>query len=793
MKILLSWIKEFVDLGDVSYEDIAKKLTDSGFEVEEVINKAKGLENVIAAKITKIVKHPNADKLVVCQTDIGNGKSLQIVTGATNMKLGDIVPLAQDGSNLPCGAQIKSGTIRGENSDGMFCGGDELGINNSIYDGAETYGLLILKPNVKPGTPIAEVLGLDEIIFDVKVLPNRPDCNSIMGLAREISALLNKKFIKPDLSYKTAMLKNDINVKVENFDLCSRYMGAKIINVKNNESPEWMKRRLTLLGHTPRNFFVDITNYILLEIGQPMHAFDVSKIDGNEIIVRNAKNNERIKALDGKEYDLKESNLVIADSKKPLVIAGIMGGEESGTYSETKNVFLESAVFNYASIRRTSYALGLSSDSSVRYSKGVYFESADIGMKRALNLIYTLKAGDIVEPIKDVYGEKPKEKIVVSNSFKINERLALNVSNDEMIDILNRLEISTIEEKGNLISKVPTFRTDIERECDICEEIGRVYGLDKISSDNISSTKFQSVGEITLNQKNINAIKTATAYEGFNEMISYQFISPKLIQNLNQNPDEFIKISNPIGQDYSIMRKSLVPANLNAISYNQKQGNKNIFLFELARVFIPKSLPLKELPNELNYLCLSACAEGEDFYTLKNSLNKIFACMNINLEYKSSSNEFLHPGVTADIYLYNKKIGVIGKVHPLVLKNFEISKDVYIAEIDLTNIITKNTEKRTVIAPPKFPSIERDVALIVKKDVPVANLLSTIKKNLSTNVENAYVFDVYEGSQVESNCKSVAIKFFIKQSEKTLNENELNAVMQKVIDYEIKENGAKLR
>ncbi|MDD4110666.1 MAG: phenylalanine--tRNA ligase subunit beta [Clostridia bacterium] len=792
MKVLLSWINDFVDIEGIEVKEIGKLLTDSGFEIEEIIDKAKGLENVIAAKIVQIKKHPNADKLVICQTDIGNGKGLQVVTGATNMKEGDLVPLALDGANLPCGVSIKNNVIRGAESNGMFCGGDELGIDNTIYKGAETYGLLILKNDVIPGTPMAEVLGLNEIVLDVNVLPNRPDCNSILGIAREISALTKRPLKEVDVSYTTEKLDKKVYIKVENFDLCNRYIGTIVENIKNGESPTWMQKRLKLLDHTPHNLLVDITNYVLLEIGQPMHAFDMDKIDGKQLFIRAAKSGENIKALDGKVYKLESSNLVIADTDKPLVIAGIIGGKESGTYPETKDVLLESAVFNYANIRRTSHAIGLSSDSSVRFSKGVYFNSAELGMKRALNLISMLKAGKINEISYDVYENSPETIIVKSEVSRINERLALDVSAKEMVSILNRLGIETTEKNGILTSYIPDYRTDIERECDICEEVGRIYGLNNIKTDN-TTTAFQPIGEKLLSQKNIDTIKVATAAEGFNEMISYQFISPKIIENLNQNPNEFIKLANPIGLEYSIMRKSLVPAALSAISYNQKIGNKDLYLFELARVFLPKALPLIELPNETNFLCLSVCSEGEDFYTLKNSLDKILQAMNITLEYRSSKNEFLHPGVTADIYLHNKKIGIIGKVHPVVLERFEIVKDVYIAEIDLSYILTKNPEYRFVVAPPKFPNIERDIALIVNKDVTASSLLGIIKKNFKNEIENAYIFDIYEGNQIGEGFKSVAIKLQIKQPEKTLNEEEISKIVTRVIVMQEKENGAKLR
>ena len=391
MKVLLSWINDYVDTSSLDLKTLTKGLTDAGFEVEEIIDKAKGLERVVVANITSIEKHPDADKLVVCQANYGFGTT-QIVTHADNMKVGDNVPLALDGANLPNGAVIKNGSLRGVTSNGMFCAGEELCIDNSIYPGAEVDGLLILEEDLEPGTPIAEVLGLTEVVLDVNVLPNRADCNSIYGIAKEIGAIFDLPVKDLDLNYATKSTKQ-IEVEVENFELCPRYQSVVVENVKNVASPSWMQKRLTLLGHTPHSLYVDITNYVLLEVGQPMHAFDLSKIKGEKIVVRCAKDGEKLLTLDEKEHELKENNLVIANVDEPMVIAGIMGGMESGTYETTKDVMLESANFNYANIRRSSHALGMMSDSSIRFSKGVNVENTQIGLFRALNIISTLGVG----------------------------------------------------------------------------------------------------------------------------------------------------------------------------------------------------------------------------------------------------------------------------------------------------------------------------------------------------------------------------------------------------------------
>ncbi len=790
MKVLLSWINDYVDTSSIELKTLTKGLTDAGFEVEDVIDKAKGLEKVVVSKITDIRPHPNADKLVICSADYGFGKT-EIVTHATNMKTGDLVPLALVGAHLPNGAEIKSGNLRGVESNGMFCAGEELGIDNSIYPNAEVDGLLILESGLKLGTPIAEVLKLDEIVLDINVLPNRADCNSIYGIAKEIGAIFSLPIKPLDLTYKTNSSKK-IDVDVLDYDLCPRYEATVVENVKNGASPDWMQRRLKLLDHSPHSLYVDITNYVLLEVGQPMHAFDLSKIEGGKIIVRRAKANEKLLALDNNEYTLNENNLVIANAVTPMVIAGIMGGVHSGTYPDTKNVLLESANFHFANIRRSSHALGLSSDSSIRYSKGVNIGNTDIGMKRALNLISKLNAGDISSVTVDKNCGLPNLSTVESKVQSINDRLGLNIDKVQMIEILNRLGINTISKGETLISTIPEERTDIERECDICEEVGRIYGLDNISIDDSTATDFSTVGELTVEQKNINRLKIASAMYGYNETLTWQFGGPKLIASALMDENEHIKIANPIGQDYSIMRRSLIPNMLNTISFNLKQGNKDLKLFELARVFIPKQLPITELPDEHNNLCISLTGDY-DFYRLKNDLNKILASIGIKLEYRASQRQQMHPGICADVYLYNRPIGVIGEVHPKVRKNFDIAQKVFVAEINLTNAITRLNDRHTGNAPEKLPHISRDLAIVLDKDVPASKIIETAIKADRQNVVECKIFDVYMSESLGENKKSVAMSLSIRQGEKPLSENEITPIVNRVLDAEIKNLKAKLR
>ena len=793
MKVLLSWINDYVDTSNIELKTLVKGLTDAGFEVEEVIDKSAGLDHVIVANITEITRHPNADKLVVCQCTYGFGKT-QIVTHATNMKVGDNVALALDGANLPCGACIKNGELRGVASNGMFCGGDELGINDSIYPGASVDGLLILAPDCVPGTPVAEVLGLNEVVLDVNVLPNRADCNSIYGIAKEIGAIFSLPVKPLDLTY-TATGSRTVDVIVEATDLCPRYESVVVENVKNGVSPAIMQKRLTLLDHTPHSLYVDITNYVLLEVGQPMHAFDLSKIAGNKIIVRRAKENEKLLTLDEKEHELTKDNLVIANANEPMVIAGIMGGVESGTYETTTDVMLESANFNFANIRRSSHALGMLSDSCIRYSKGVNIENTEVGLKRALNIITKLNAGTISKQIVDVHTELPKLRQVISSVTRINERLGLTIPAEEMVKILNSLDIATIIDKQDsdkLVSTIPCERTDIERECDICEEVGRIYGLDKISIEDSTSTDFHTVGELTVEQKNINKLKVNSALFGFDETLTWQFGSPKTIQNAGLDLSKHIVIANPIGQDYSVVRTSLMPGMLNTISFNLKQGNKNLKLFELARVFIAKQLPLTELPDEHNNLCLSLTGDY-DFYNLKNRLNKIMASIGVTLEYRQAQSHMFHPGICADIHLYNRKIGEIGEVHPTILKNFDINQKVFMAEINLSNVICRLNDRHTGSAPDKLPYITRDLAIVVDCDTPASEIIKVALKADKQNIVSAKVFDVYVSDTLGEHKKSVAFTLSISQGEKPLAETEISPIVDRVLQAEISTLNASLR
>ncbi len=792
MKVLYSWLNDFVDLSDTQPEQIVDALTSVGMEVEEFVDLKKGLENVIVSKILEIKKHPNADKLVVCKVDVGGGETKQIVTGATNMKVGDSVPLALHGAHLPNGQTILSGEIRGEKSEGMFCGGDEVGVTEAMYKGAGVYGLLILNQGEKVGAPLAEALGLNDAIYDVNVLPNRPDANSVVYIALEVAAKLNKKFKMPNLSYNSVKGNCPIDVEVKNFNECSRYMGCYVKNVKNVESPALIKRRLALVGHTPHSFLVDVTNYVLHEMGQPMHAFDADHIYGGKIIVRNAEN-ERLKTLDDKDRVL-TNELCICDANKPLVIAGIMGGMESGTFETTKNIFLESAVFDYTTIRKNSRKLGLSSDSSFRYSKGIHFGSAELGLRRALSLISEYNAGEIVADIKDVYKTKPETRTIEVSINKLNKILALKVSGEECVKILNNLMFNASVKGDKLTVVVPAHRTDCERDCDIIEEVGRSIGFDKVKVEDASLTKTIFKGGLTNEQTNINKIKNLLVGDGASEIITFQFIGPDLIEKANMHSANSIKLINPLGKEYSLMRTSLLPAGLYTASRNYKQGSRSLKLFEIAHVFNAKSLPLSELPSETNSLAIIEVGSEYNYYTLKQTLDLIAEMFRVEFEYRRVTiNRTFHTGRAAEVYLYNRRIGVIGELHPTVCENFEIKERAYALEIDLTELLKRKMNAKQTSAVSKFQTINRDLALVVNKDVEAAKIIKCIKGCDKQYIEDAVIFDVYEGEQVEKGKKSVAVKYYIRQIDKSLTDTEINEITNKIIGNCAKFLGATLR
>lgn len=796
MKLPLSWLKEYVDIGDISAKELADKLLNIGFEVEEIIELGKDIINVKSGKIISIEKHPNADKLKICTTDMGDYQTV-IVTGAPNVNQGDIVPVALDDSYLPANKHIVKSELRGVLSNGMFCSGSELGIDNSVIDGAEIDGLLILPNDTPLGVDIRDILGLNETILDVSVTSNRPDCQSIYGLSREIATILNKQIKSLDLEYKTYKQERDIpSVKIENTEICPIYSGRLIKDIKIQTSPKWMRDRLRYMGIRSINNVVDITNYVLMEIGQPLHAFDINLVDG-AINVRNAKANENIVALDGKKYDLSTDMLVIADDKKPLAIAGVMGGEYSGINNDTNTVFLETARFAKGSVRSTSRKLGLRSDSSAKYEKGVDFYCVETGRERALSLFDKLGAGKVCDCKVDAGVTIPNKKVILTSAQKICDLIGIDIQVNVMTTILTNLGIQVDEKDGVMTCTIPLYREDIDNYTDLAEEVIRYYGYDNITSSFITFAH-PTVGGASVRQKNVEKIKDVMVSFGGYEALTYSFISEKQYDLLGYSKDSeirrYISILNPLSEDLSVMRTQLIGSMLNSVYLNLSRRNNDFRLFEVAKTYIPQSLPITKLPDEKETLSFAFVGENEDFYKVKEVVKAVLDTLGVEFSLKRSEKQFLHPGISADVVdCDNEILGSFGKLHPKTADAFKIEGNVYVCEITLEKYITNEPKIKKFSSLPKFQVIDRDIAMIVGEEITIGEIIETIKTAGGKWCESVELFDIYRGSQIEKGKKSVAFKIYIRCDERTLVDAEIQSFMSEIINSLTEKYNAQLR
>lgn len=795
MKLPINWLKEFVDI-DITPDELAAKLISAGFEVEEIIKQGDNLTNTVTGRITKIERHPNAEKLVICTVDIG-GKTVTIVTGATNVAEGNVVPTALDNAILPCGKNIKSSPLRGVMSEGMLCSGEELCIDDSVIAGAEVDGILILPDNTPLGLDIRKLIGLDDCILDISVTPNRTDCQSIYGISREVAALTGKKLKAPALAKLGDKVNKNQSVKVDiiDYDICSRYIAAKVVDVKVAPSPKWMQERLIACGIRPINNIVDITNYVLLEVGQPMHAFDCEYIKGGQLKARHAVPGEQITALDGKVYTLTADMAVIADDERPLAIAGVMGGEESGVTDSTVTVVFEAARFPRAAIRHTSRALGLSSASSVMFSRGLDYASPALGMERALELAAALGCGNVTNNVVDVNKGAPELKPVRVSVAKINALLGISVEISVITDILNALGIDTIV-KGDIIEcKIPVFRQDIEHDADIAEEIIRYYGYDKlpgtlpVAKENVFAAK----PKLTCH---IDKVKEVMSGLGYNEAVTYSFINPALLKGLRLDEDDYrqkyISIINPLSEEYAAMRTTMLPNMLNVAAFNQNRKNNDIRFFEVARVYIPKELPLTELPEERTTLAVVSTGKAESFFTLKGAIEEVLACFGHTLNVKRSAQPFLHTGRSADILINNRAVGYFGQIHPLVAQEYGTSADTFVAELNFESV-ARSKPMTKIVLPPKYQAIERDLAFVISREYSAGEIGSYILKTGGKVLESVELFDIYEGGQIEAGHKSMAYALVFRDADKTLKDEDVAPVINKIVRGLSYRYGAKLR
>lgn len=801
----LSWIKEYVDI-DITPQELQDKLFSCGFEVEELYEVGKDISKVVVGYVMECEPIPDTH-LHVCQVDCGEHGKFQICCGADNVVAGKKFPTALVGATVYATAKdhktvegvmtIGKGKLRGHESHGMLCSGVELGVSENMYPGAGYNGLLVLPDDAPVGADVKPILGLDDWMFDIAITANRPDCQSVYGISREIAAVLEKDLKEPDLSYtETDSELEGFKVNVDCPDLCPRYSAHYVTDVKIGEAPAWMKRRLALVGIDSISNVVDITNYILMELGQPMHAFDLSTLEGNAINVRRANDNEQIVTLDGQELTLTNANMVICDGVKPVALAGIMGGLNSEIRDTTSSVLFECAKFARDNIRRTSRALGKRSDSSARYEKGVDEYTTVMAMKRALHLIEELNCGKVSRTHVDVNtGNSVEPKELTVSIEKVNNCLGITVPDEDIIRIMNNLAFTPKIAGDSLILQVPAFREDIENYQDIAEEVIRMYGYEHITPTFMPSAKV-TLGGQNLTQKSELRLKNALCSIGAYECIHYSFFSPSDLDMLKLPEDDVkrqaIKIMNPISEELSIMRTTLAASMINAIVRNQKKGNLEGRLFEIGNVFIPKSLPLTEYPDERTKLCVGIFGEKESFYTMKGIAQKIADTLHLTFTYNNTSNTFMHPYQTASISCDGVEIGYFGKLAYDIADECDLRTSVYLLEIDL-KLVSQWYGKKPVFEPlPKFAQEQRDLAIVVSKDVTCGELEEAMKEACKY-ITKITLFDIYEGEQIAADQKSMAFTVVFTPKDEAFTTESVDAFVKKILKQLNKKFGAQLR
>ncbi len=788
----LSWLKEYVDI-DVTPKELEEKLFSCGFEVEELFQVGKDISNVVVGLVETCEAIPDTH-LSLCTVNAGEHGTVQICCGADNVKAGGKFPLALIGATVYATAkdhvtiegvmEIKQGKLRGYDSYGMLCSGTELGLNEDLYPGAGYNGLLVLPEDAVPGTDVKPIVGLDDWIFDIAITANRPDCQSIYGIAREVAAVLGKECKEPALDYTETDAKKNFKVEVAASDLCPRYIAHYVHDVQIKESPAWMRRRLALVGIGSISNVVDITNYVLKELGQPMHAFDYSYLEGDEIHVRRAEDGEKIVTLDEKEFALNSSNLVICDGVKPVALAGIMGGLNSEIVDTTTDVMFEAAKFARDNIRKSSRALGQSSDSSALYAKGVYEYTTVMAMKRALHLIEELGCGKVSSThIEISTGNSVEPKEMKVSVKKVNGVLGIEVPEQEMLRILKNLNFNPVINGDELTLQVPAYREDMDSYPDVAEEVIRMYGYDHVISTFMPTAQVTS-GGLNLKQKTERKIKNTLCAAGAYEGIHYSFFSPADLDLLKFPEDakerHAIRLINPINAELSLMRTTLASEMLYAISRNQKKGILEGRIFELGNIFIPKELPLTEYPDERETLCVGIFGENESFFTLKGLAELVAETLNITFSYAPAKKTFLHPYQTAEVICEGETVGYLGKLSYEIQDELDMRVPAYVMELDLRVLSKWYGKERKFVPLPKFAEEKRDLAFVVDKQVTCEQMVNGIKEACDY-VTEVTLFDVYEGIQLPMNKKSMAFSVVFTPREEELNAKVMEGLMEQIL------------
>ncbi len=796
MNLSMKWLSDYVTL-DTTVKDFCAAMTMSGSKVEVATEEGSEIKNVVVGKLLSVVPHENSDHLVVCQVDVGQEQPIQIVTGAPNVKAGDIVPVALCGAELPNGVKIKKGKLRGVESNGMLCSLGELGLTVHDFPYAIADGIFLIQEDCQIGQDIHEAIGLNDTSVEFEITSNRPDCLSVTGLAREAAATyhvpLNLK--KPTFQGIDGNIQDELQVEIQNKEKCPRYAAGIVKNVKIAPSPRWMRERLRASGVRPINNLVDITNYVMLEYGQPMHAFDLRYVKDGKIVVRNAAEGETITTLDGVTRTLSPEMLVIADAEKPIAVAGVMGGEYSGIMEDTNTVVFESAYFEPVQVRRTAKKLGMRTDASARYEKGLDPEGCLRTLERAFELVELLGAGEPVRTHIDLdYNEKQRNRIPFDPDW-INKFLGTDISREEMCDTMKMLEIEV--DGDTCIS--PSFRIDLERPADLAEEVARIYGY-----NNIPSTVIKGVANASLTpkQKFRRTLENATVAVGCYGILTYSFISPKYFDKIALPADSSLRktvvISNPLGEDTSVMRTTTLPSMLETLSLNYKNRNAAVALYEIGKEYLPTA-PDK-LPEEPDRLTIGMYGDDADFFTLKGMVETILETAGLHdCTYKACGTDApfdeicaLHPGRSAVIYAGETPIGYLGEVHPTVQKNYEIGTRTYVAKLLIDEMQPLAQTEITYQPLPKFPAITRDLSLVCADEVPVGDLQAAMKKAVGNILEQITLFDVYKGEQIAAGMKSVSFSIRMRSHEGTLTDEQADAAMKRVLKT-LKEHGATLR
>ncbi len=797
MDLSIKWLKDYVDI-DLPAKELCSRLTMTGSKVEGFWQEGEEIRGVVVGRLLKVVPHENSDHLLVCTVDVGGEEPLQIVTGAQNVREGDLVPVALDGSSLPGGVRIKSGKLRGVVSSGMLCSIGELGLTKHDFPYADENGIFILQEDCAPGEDIRQAIGLDDTVVEFEITSNRPDCLSVIGLARETSASFGLPLKEKSPSYKG--IDGDpfeyLDVRIDNPVLCKRYIGGIVKNVKIAPSPRWLRERLRASGVRPINNLVDITNYVMLEYGQPMHAFDIRHVEGGKIIVRNAAQGERITTLDGVERELSPEMLVIADSSKPVAVAGVMGGEYSGIMDDTVTVVFESACFDGASVRRTARKLGMRTDASSRYEKGLDAKNCLPAILRAFELCELLGCGEPVRGLIDRNCDTREQVVIPFEPDWINRFLGVSIDEKSMTEYLSRLGFRV--ESGMIYS--PSFRMDIESKADIAEEIARLYGYDKIPGTIITGV---ANARLTKKQELERKLESCCVALGLNQINTFSFISPRCYDKIALPSDSPLRksvvILNPLGEDTSVMRTTVLPSMCEVLSRNYNNRNPQAALFELGTEYIPDADPRK-LPAEPSRLAVGMYGRGFDFYSIKGVFEGILEALGINeYEVEAAAPDCgldevysMHPGRSACVKLDGRPIAIFGELHPLVLNAYGIGARAYAGKLLVSELLEVEVPQKQYRPLPKYPATSRDISLVCREELPVARLERTIKDAVGQVLEKIALFDVYQGEQIEKGMKSVSFSLTLRSHEKTLTDEQADAAIKRIVKA-LKELGAEIR